>query len=87
MEYKSNLNEIVYEAVNGEYGWGKYGEFRVLIRRRDGYVNATKLCSDGGKVFGEWSKTKTSRVLVDIVSSAWEFPRLTYASNCLAAKI
>ncbi len=54
MEVRNNLREIVYESVSEEYGWGKYGEFRVLIRRKDGFVNITKLCRDGGRRFEHW---------------------------------
>lgn len=74
MEHKSNLNEIIYEAVNEEYGWGKYGEFRVLIRRKDGYVNATKLCKDGGKFLANWNENKNSSILSKEVSSSIGIP-------------
>jgi hypothetical protein len=62
-----NLSEIIYEAVTPEYGWGKYGEFRVLIRRKDGYINATKLCRDGGKELFNYISNKSSHQLVDAI--------------------
>jgi hypothetical protein len=68
-----NLSEIIYEAVTPEYGWGKYGEFRVLIRRKDGYINATKLCKDGGKRFEHWQVNKESKLLVSELRSLTDF--------------
>jgi hypothetical protein len=56
---------MIYEAVTPEYGWGKYGEFRVLIRKKDGYINATKLCKDGGKELFHYMENKTSKRLID----------------------
>ena len=59
-----NLTEIIYENVTAEYGWGKYGDFKVLIRRKDGYINATKLCKDGGKDLSNWTKNASSEALI-----------------------
>ena len=53
-----NLEELVFENINEEYGWGKYGNFKVLIRKKDGYINLTKLCRDGGKEFPDWTRLK-----------------------------
>ncbi len=64
MEVRNNLREIVYESVSEEYGWGKYGEFRVLIRRKDGFVNITKLCRDGGRRFEHWLENNKSKELI-----------------------
>jgi len=55
----------MYEPVTPEYGWGKYGEFKVLIRRRDGYINATKLCALGGKELFNYNANKSSQRFID----------------------
>lgn len=55
----SSLSEIIYEEIegtSGAYVWGKYGKFKVLIRKSDGYFNATKLCKDGGKKLYHWER-------------------------------
>jgi hypothetical protein len=70
----TNLSELIYEPVNEQYGWGLYGEFRVLIRRKDGYVNVTKLCKDGGKKLFHWSENEMSRVLVGETSQVLGIP-------------
>jgi hypothetical protein len=75
MQVVRNLNEIVYEPINQDYGWGKYGEFKVLIRRRDGYVNATKLCKEGGKEFFHWSSNEASKRMANELSTSLGIPR------------
>lgn len=30
------------------------GSLTVVVREKDGYINATRLCKDGGKHFGNW---------------------------------
>ena len=59
-----NLSDIIYEPVNEQYGYGKYGTFRVLIRKADGYVNATKLCADGMRRFENWLRLDTANALI-----------------------
>jgi hypothetical protein len=75
MEVRNNLREIVYESVNEEYGWGKYGDFKILIRKKDGYVNMTKLCKDGGKELFNWSANDNSKKIIDELSSSLGIPR------------
>lgn len=63
----SNLNEIVFENVNDEYGWGMYGDFKVLIHKETGYINAPKLCAQGGKRFENWLKNERSKELIEVI--------------------
>jgi 3-dehydroquinate dehydratase len=58
-----SLERIVFEKINDNFGWGQYGEFRVLIRLSDNYINATKLCSSGGKQFKNWIRLDGSQEL------------------------
>jgi hypothetical protein len=44
---------------------GTYFDFKVLIMSRNGYINATKLCQDGGKRFDNWMQNLSSKELVD----------------------
>lgn len=48
------MSVITFESVD-EYYWGKYAEFKVLIMARNGYINATKMCKDGGKALNTGS--------------------------------
>jgi hypothetical protein len=61
----TNLSELIYEPVNADYGWGKYGEFRVLIRAKDGWINVTKLCSDGNRKLNDWSRQQSSESIME----------------------
>lgn len=69
-----NLSELVFEDVDAQYGWGKYGDFKVLIRKKDGYINATKLCKDGGKELTNWNQNKTSASLIEEVQRSVGIP-------------
>jgi hypothetical protein len=71
-----NLSEVIYESVNSEYGWGKYGEFRVLIRKKDGYINATKLCALGGKELFNYMANASSQRFIDEVVCTLSIPRV-----------
>jgi hypothetical protein len=65
MEEYKNLRELVYDDINDEYGYGKYGEFEVIIRKKDGYINITKLCKDGRKEFSEWKRSNFGKKLIE----------------------
>ena len=43
------LSEICYQQIKGNYWYGAYGDFKVVMMKDCGWVNATKLCKDGGK--------------------------------------
>ncbi len=38
------------------YSFGKYGDFDVIFRDKDGFINATKLCKLGGKDYTKWNR-------------------------------
>lgn len=59
------LSELVYEDINQHFGWGRFGDIKVLIRKKDGYVNASKLCQQGGKLLGNWNDMKRSQALME----------------------
>lgn len=40
--------------INADYHYGMLGDFKVIIRTKDSYINVTKLCTDGGKKFFAW---------------------------------
>ena len=57
------MNDLILENINEEYGSGKYGNFNIIIMKKNGYVNVTKLCKDGGKEFKDWLETQQSQEL------------------------
>jgi len=52
------LSKIAFEQIHGNYWYGSYGEFKVVMMKDCGYINGTKLCKDGGKKFKEWKRNK-----------------------------
>ena len=43
------LADIAYEQIDGIFWYGSYGVFRVVIMKDCGFINASRLCGDGGK--------------------------------------
>ena len=64
----SPLSQIAYELIEGDFWFGKYGPFNVTIHSKTGYINATKLCGDGGKQFRHWKENKSSQELIAALS-------------------
>ena len=65
----SDMKEIIFEDINDDYEYGKYGGFEVMFDKKTGYINATKLCKDGGKEFSEWIKNNSSKNLLEEFSN------------------
>ena len=58
------LSEICFQRIRGNFWYGSYGEFQVVINRESGYINASKLCKDGGKNFKNWKQNSQSQELI-----------------------
>jgi FtsZ-binding cell division protein ZapB len=63
------LNEIIFEDLDASFARGHYGPFAVVLRKADGYVNATKLAARGHKRFDNWLANKGSRELINAVAA------------------
>lgn len=63
-----SLKNIIYEDINDEYGRGKYGDFDIIIMKKNTYINATKLCKEGGKRFSNWSRLDHSKEFMDTLN-------------------
>jgi hypothetical protein len=69
-----SLSEIAFEQINGNYYWGKYGAFKVIVDVSTGYINATNLCklaeSEHGKSrkFNDWSRSDFAKSLMAAVA-------------------
>lgn len=62
---KKNLRNVIFQDIDKEFAYGQYGEFDVIIMKRNGFVNATKLCKDGDKQFKNWLPNKNSLELIN----------------------
>ena len=45
------ISELVFDQIEGNFWYATYGPFRVIMMKDTGYVNATKVCSSGGKKY------------------------------------
>ena len=64
----NNNNQFVaFQDVNEEYAWVNYGQFKLLMMKRNGYVNVTKMCDEGGKSFFNWKKNSRSKELIKCI--------------------
>jgi hypothetical protein len=67
------ISDICFEQIQGNYWFGQYGEFKVLMMKDSGYINATKLCKDGGKLFKNWLANDTSKRLIKALDDELTF--------------
>ena len=67
------ISEVTFEQISGNYWYGAYGEFRVVMMKDTGYINATKMCTSGGKIFREWSRLKGSTELINLLKNRWQW--------------
>jgi hypothetical protein len=58
-----DMGQIIFKDVDkeGKYAHGKLGDFDVMIMKSNGYINATKICRDGGKHYKYWNENKQSK--------------------------
>jgi len=77
---KKDIRNIIFKDINEDYAWGKYGDFKVIIMKENGYINVTKLCSmvtnKNGKVkeFRKWKETDISKNLIEEISNVARIP-------------
>ena len=61
MEGSNNMiSKVCFEQIRDNYWYGAYGEFRVVMMKDSGYINASNLRASGGKEFYNWSRLKSS---------------------------
>ena len=64
MNASSHLSAICSEHIKDDYWYGAYGEFRVVMKT-NGWVNASKMCKDGGKQFSDWTRLQSTKQLLE----------------------
>ena len=58
------LSQIAYKQIRDNLWLGQYGDFKVVMMKDCGFINATKLCKDGGKQLKNWLANETSKCLI-----------------------
>ena len=59
-----DVTKLVYKKINYQYYKTKYGCFDVIMDITIGYINATKLCTDGGKDVKDWFRNESNKELI-----------------------
>ncbi|AAV51136.1 putative KilA-N domain-containing protein [Acanthamoeba castellanii mimivirus] len=79
--YEDNdIRNIIIEDINDNYSKGKFGNFHVVIMKKNGYMNATKLCDNisnkyKNKKFKHWNENKNSKELIEELSNFLKLPK------------
>ena len=60
----SNNHFVSFQDINDEYSWVNYGDFKLIMMKKNGYVNVTKMCEENGKSFFNWKKNSRSKELI-----------------------
>src|SRR3977135_2952342 len=63
------LSDLVFDQIEGNFWFAAYGPFRVIMMKDTGYINATKLCSSGGRDYYNWSRLKGSHELIQAIGN------------------
>ncbi|MGL5962694.1 MAG: KilA-N domain-containing protein [Cetobacterium sp.] len=61
----SSLNDICYKQIKGNFYYGIFGEFQLVVDKTTGCFNATKLCNIGGKNFYHWKRLERTKQLIE----------------------
>jgi hypothetical protein len=61
----ASLNDVCFERIKDTFYYGMFGEFKLVVDKSTGCFNATKMCSDGGKKFYNWTLLEKSKRLID----------------------
>jgi hypothetical protein len=65
----ASLNDVCFERIRDTFYYGMFGEFKLVVDKKTGCFNATKLCADGGKQFKNWSRLEKSKRLIEYYES------------------
>jgi hypothetical protein len=60
-----DLTKCIYENIKDTYYYGLFGDFKLVIDKRTGYFNATKLCNQGNKEYRQWLRLEKSKDMIE----------------------
>ena len=78
------MQQIIFDYINTDYAYGKYGDFTVIMMTSNRYINATKLCKQYGKEFKHWKENIGNKQLIEEVEK--EISSVGYPSDELTNK-
>ena len=65
----NDIRDVMFEHIDKEYAHGKLGEFEVIMMKKNGYVNASKLCNSAGKRYAKWIQNNATKNLINELKS------------------
>ena len=65
----SNINQIIFENINENYSYGMYGDFKVIIHTKTGYINVTKMCKLENKNYSHWVENDKSKEFINAINN------------------
>jgi Protein of unknown function (DUF3627)/KilA-N domain len=82
----ASLNDVCFERIRDTFYYGMFGEFKLVVDKKTGCFNATKLCNDGGKEFRKWARLEKSKRLMEYYKVADQIWSATFyevkGGNC-----
>jgi len=69
MNTTQRITKLAYESIDDTYSHAEYGDFKVIMNIKTGYINATKLCADGEKQMKNWMRNDNAKELVECVEN------------------
>src|SRR5271167_2869005 len=60
---------VCFEQIEGNYWYGAYGDFRVIMMKDCGWVNVSRMCASGGKQFQHWKANDSSKRLMNALQN------------------
>lgn len=65
---ENDIRHLIFENIDDKFSYGKYGDFNVVIMNKNGYINATKLCSLANKLYSQYSRTDNAKSLINTLA-------------------
>lgn len=63
------FKQTIYDYIDNEYAYGKYGDFTIIIKLSNGYINITNICEEYKKDFNNWSNEENNIQLINAVNN------------------
>jgi hypothetical protein len=63
------ITQLITKNIDEKYAFAKYGNIEVVIMKSNGYINASKLCTLGGKRFVNWIRLENAQELIKEVEN------------------
>ncbi|ARE67454.1 SWPV2-ORF210 [Shearwaterpox virus] len=67
-----DFSNLVTHEINERFCYIKYDTFDLIMMKKNGFINATKLCKLGGRNLKHWLENKQSKELVKELENIYE---------------